>query len=232
MSLQDSDRIQLILNGSIKKMLFKLAGPNMVSVLFMLVVGFAEPFFAGQLGIIQLASVAITYPLVSLSGMIGAGAVGGGVVSSLSRSIGKNDLDRANVVIWHSFIIYCVVSIIFFIVFVFFSRNLFIAMGVEESVVEKAVGYSRLFFILSPSIFLFYLMMSIYRSFGDYQFLAVINVLLGVLQLFLSGALSLGWFFFPFIRSKWSCIGICNTSRYGRNINVYFNIIWKISHPI
>ena len=197
MSLQDSDRIQLILNGSIKKMLFKLAGPNMVSVLFMLVVGFAEPFFAGQLGIIQLASVAITYPLVSLSGMIGAGAVGGGVVSSLSRSIGKNDLDRANVVIWHSFIIYSVVSIIFFIVFVFFSRNLFIAMGVEESVVEKAVGYSRLFFILSPSIFLFYLMMSIYRSFGDYQFLAVINVLLGVLQLFLSGALSLGWFFFP-----------------------------------
>lgn len=197
MSLQDSDRIQLILNGSIKKMLFKLAGPNMVSVLFMLVVGFAEPFFAGQLGIIQLASVAITYPLVSLSGMIGAGAVGGGVVSALSRSIGKNDLDRANVVIWHSFIIYCVVSIIFFIVFVFFSRNLFIAMGVEESVVEKAVGYSRLFFILSPSIFLFYLMMSIYRSFGDYQFLAVINVLLGILQLFLSGALSLGWFFFP-----------------------------------
>jgi len=197
LSLQDSDRIQLILNGSIKKMLFKLAGPNMVSVLFMLVVGFAEPFFAGQLGIIQLASVAITYPLVSLSGMIGAGAVGGGVVSALSRSIGKNDLDRANVVIWHSFIIYCVVSIIFFIVFVFFSRNLFIAMGVEESVVEKAVGYSRLFFILSPSIFLFYLMMSIYRSFGDYQFLAVINVLLGVLQLFLSGALSLGWFFFP-----------------------------------
>ena len=197
MSLQDSDRIQLILNGSIKKMLFKLAGPNMVSVLFMLLVGFAEPFFAGQLGIIQLASVAITYPLVSLSGMIGAGAVGGGVVSALSRSIGKNDLDRANVVIWHSFIIYCVVSIIFFIVFVFFSRNLFIAMGVEESVVEKAVGYSRLFFILSPSIFLFYLMMSIYRSFGDYQFLAVINVLLGMLQLFLSGALSLGWFFFP-----------------------------------
>ncbi len=197
MSLQESNRIQLILNGPIHKMLFKLAAPNMVSVFFMLVVGFAEPFFAGKLGIIQLASVAITYPLVSLSGMIGAGAVGGGVVSALSRSIGKNDLNRANVVIWHSFIIYGVVALIFFIVFVFFSKSLFIAMGAEESVVEKAVGYSRIFFILSPTIFLFYLMMSIYRSFGDYQFLAVINVLLGLLQLFLSGALSLGWFFFP-----------------------------------
>ena len=197
MSLQESNRIQLILNGPIHKMLFKLAAPNMVSVFFMLVVGFAEPFFAGKLGIIQLASVAITYPLVSLSGMIGAGAVGDGVVSALSRSIGKNDLNRANVVIWHSFIIYGVVALTFFIVFVFFSKSLFIAMGAEESVVEKAVGYSRIFFILSPTIFLFYLMMSIYRSFGDYQFLAVINVLLGLLQLFLSGALSLGWLFFP-----------------------------------
>tara|TARA_Y100001970_G_scaffold78193_2_gene99538 strand:+ start:10822 stop:12180 length:1359 start_codon:yes stop_codon:yes gene_type:complete len=197
LSLQESNRIQLILNGPIHKMLFKLAAPNMVSVFFMLVVGFAEPFFAGKLGIIQLASVAITYPLVSLSGMIGAGAVGGGVVSALSRSIGKNDLNRANVVIWHSFIIYGVVALTFFIVFVFFSKSLFIAMGAEESVVEKAVGYSRIFFILSPTIFLFYLMMSIYRSFGDYQFLAVINVLLGLLQLFLSGALSLGWLFFP-----------------------------------
>ena len=115
----------------------------MVSVLFMLVVGFAEPFFAGQLGIIQLASVAITYPLVSLSGMIGAGAVGGGVVSALSRSIGKNDLDRANVVIWHSFIIYCVVSIIFFIVFVFFSRNLFIAPKPPTFKISTKISFLR-----------------------------------------------------------------------------------------
>ena len=197
MSLQKSDRIQLILNGPIHSMLFKLAAPNMVSVFFMLIVGFAEPFFAGKLGIVSLASVAITYPLVSLSGMIGAGAIGGGVVSSLSRSIGKNDLERANLVIWHSFLIYLAVAITFFIAFVFFSRNLFVLMGPEEEVIDKAVNYSIIFFGLSPSMFLFFLMMSIYRSFGDYQLLAVINVSMGLLQLFLSGALSMGWIVFP-----------------------------------
>ena len=197
MSLQKSDRIQLILNGPIHSMLFKLAAPNMVSVFFMLIVGFAEPFFAGKLGIVSLASVAITYPLVSLSGMIGAGAIGGGVVSSLSRSIGKNDLDRANLVIWHSFLIYLTVAVTFFIAFVFFSRNLFVLMGPEEEVIDKAVNYSIIFFGLSPSMFLFFLMMSIYRSFGDYQLLAVINVSMGLLQLFLSGALSMGWTIFP-----------------------------------
>ncbi len=197
MSLQKSERIQLILNGPIHSMLFKLAAPNMVSVFFMLIVGFAEPFFAGKLGIVSLASVAITYPLVSLSGMIGAGAIGGGVVSSLSRSIGKNDLDRANLVIWHSFIIYLSVALIFFVAFVFFSRNLFLLMGPEEDVINKAVNYSIIFFGLSPSMFLFFLMMSIYRSFGDYQLLAIINVSMGFLQLFLSGALSIGWWIFP-----------------------------------
>ncbi len=197
MSLQESKRIQLILNGSIHSMLFKLAAPNMFSVFFMLIIAFAEPFFAGQLGIVPLASVAMVFPLVSLSGMIGAGAIGGGVVSSLSRAIGKNDLDRANTVIWHSIIIYIVVAFTFFILFVFFSRNLFILMGAEPSVVDQAVDYTRIFFCLSPTIFLFYLMLSIYRSFGDYQLLALINVSMGLLQLFLSGALSMGWFFFP-----------------------------------
>ena len=49
-------------------------------------------------------------------------------------------------------------------------------MGPEEEVIDKAVNYSIIFFGLSPSMFLFFLMMSIYRSFGDYQLLAVINV--------------------------------------------------------
>ena len=46
MSLQDSARIKLILDGSIPSMLFKLATPNMISVLFMLVITFSEIFFA------------------------------------------------------------------------------------------------------------------------------------------------------------------------------------------
>ena len=70
-------------------------------------------------------------------------------------------------------------------------------MGPEEEVIDKAVNYSIIFFGLSPIMFLFFLMMSIYRSFGDYQLLAVINVSMGLLQLFLSGALSMGWIIFP-----------------------------------
>ena len=89
-------------------MLFTLAAPNMVSVLFMLLITFSEIFFAGQLGIISLAAVAVVFPLVSLAGMIGQGAIGGGVVSALSRSIGSNDIKRANFVVWHSIIIYLI----------------------------------------------------------------------------------------------------------------------------
>ena len=69
MSLQDSARIKLILDGSIPSMLFKLATPNMISVLFMLIITFSEIFFAGQLGIISLAAVSVVFPLVSLAGM-------------------------------------------------------------------------------------------------------------------------------------------------------------------
>ena len=156
MSLQDSERIRLILNGSIPSMLFKLATPNMISVIFMLVITYSEIFFAGQLGIIPLAAVAVVFPLVSLAGMIGQGAIGGGVVSALSRSIGSNDINRANFVVWHSIIIYSIISILFFISFVGFSKHIFSLIGVEEEVVNEALTYSRIFFGFSPFIFLFF----------------------------------------------------------------------------
>jgi|TARA_B110000263_G_scaffold102074_1_gene89401 putative MATE family efflux protein len=197
MSLHNSDRIQLILNAPIYSILFKLATPNMISVLFTMTVAFSEPFFAGQLGIVQLASVAIIFPFASLAAMVGAGAVGGGVVSALSRSIGKNDLERANSVIWHSTLIYFTLSAIFFIVFVFFSKNLFNLIGADNDVVDKAVRYSRIFFGLGPLMWLYFLMVSIYRGCGDYQSLARINITTGLFQLFFSGALSLGWWFLP-----------------------------------
>ena len=197
MSLQDSERIKLILDGSIPSMLFKLATPNMISVLFMLVITFSEIFFAGQLGINSLAAVAVVFPLVSLAGMIGQGAIGGGVVSALSRSIGSNDINRANFVVWHSFIVYLLISIIFFVLFVGFSKYIFYLIGVEEEVVNEALTYSRIFFGFSPFIFLFFLLTSIFRAFGDYQALARINIIIGIAQLILAGSLSLGWWFFP-----------------------------------
>ena len=197
MSLHNSNRMQIILSAPIPSMLFKLAAPNMISVLFMMTVAFSEPFFAGQLGIVQLASVAIIFPFASLVGMVGAGAVGGGVVSALSRAIGKNDLERANSVIWHAALIYFTLSAIFFLVFVLFSRNLFNLIGAEKDVVDKAVLYSKIFFGLGPLMWLYFLMLSIYRGCGDYQSLARINITSGLFQLFFSGALSLGWWFFP-----------------------------------
>ena len=197
MSLQDSERIRLILNGSIPSMLFKLATPNMISVIFMLVITYSEIFFAGQLGIIPLAAVAVVFPLVSLAGMIGQGAIGGGVVSALSRSIGSNDINRANFVVWHSIIVYSIISILFFVIFVGFSKHIFSLIGVEEEVVNEALTYSRIFFGFSPFIFLFFLLTSIFRAFGDYQYLARINIITGLAQLLLAGSLSLGWWFFP-----------------------------------
>mgnify|MGYP003315847799 CR=1 FL=1 len=129
MSLQDSERIRLILNGSIPSMLFKLATPNMISVIFMLVITYSEIFFAGQLGIIPLAAVAVVFPLVSLAGMIGQGAIGGGVVSALSRSIGSNDINRANFVVWHSIIVYSIISILFGISMWKAIKDLFLRVG-------------------------------------------------------------------------------------------------------
>ncbi|MBA31293.1 MAG: hypothetical protein CL748_02020 [Chloroflexi bacterium] len=115
MSLQNSKNINLILKGSVPFTLYKLALPNVFAVFMYSVVTFSEAWYIGQISIDELASLALVFPFVSLIGMMGLGAIGGGITSSLSRAIGKNDKDLANKV-----------SMAFIIINVIFIINIFI----------------------------------------------------------------------------------------------------------
>ena len=91
MSLQNSKNINLILNGPIPYTLYKLAIPNIFAVFMYSIVTFSEAWYISRVSIDELASLALVFPFVSLVGMIGLGAIGGGITSCLSTAIGKND---------------------------------------------------------------------------------------------------------------------------------------------
>ena len=87
------------------KMLWKLATPNMVAVFFITFSTMADAFFVGKIGTVALASLAIVFPLQTLMIMQAGGAMGGGITSSISRSLGRNALDNVNTLVWHSIVI-------------------------------------------------------------------------------------------------------------------------------
>ena len=66
MSLRKSQRMQLILNGSITSLLYKLAVPNLIPIS-----QFSEAWYGDKIGTSPLASLVIVFPFVALASMFG-----------------------------------------------------------------------------------------------------------------------------------------------------------------
>ena len=112
MDNKTSPQLLLILNGPILKMLFRLAIPNVAAIITMTAIMLADASFVGKLVTTELASLALVFPFQSLMQMMGAGAIGGGIASSVARALGSNDNHRAEADAWQGLILIIVISIL------------------------------------------------------------------------------------------------------------------------
>ena len=119
------NNLDMILNGSIFKMVCKLSLPNFIGVSSMPLVIIADAYFISQLGKIPLASLALVFPFISLMQMMSAGAIGGASTSSISRFLGANLIESANSAIWHAVLIGILMSVIYSVIFVLFPKYIF-----------------------------------------------------------------------------------------------------------
>ena len=85
-----------LLSGPILPTLLRLAVPNVLSMMMAVLVGVAETYYIGLLGTEPLAAMALVFPFAMLTGMMSAGAMGGGVSSAISRALGAADVERAS----------------------------------------------------------------------------------------------------------------------------------------
>src|SRR4051812_50036529 len=84
-----------LLTSPILPTLLKLAIPNTVAMFGSALVAVAETSYIGRLGTVPLAAIALGFPFTMLTQMMSAGAMGGGVSSAISPSLGGGARDRA-----------------------------------------------------------------------------------------------------------------------------------------
>ena len=186
--------IQLILDGPIFQMLWKLGVPNIIAWLAWTFSAFSDAYFVGYLGTEALAVIALVFPFQMLMLMMAGGAIGGGVTSSIGRAIGQRDFKKAESSFWHSILICFFMSSIYSLIFYFFSREIFLFMGATDSVLEDAVLYSNIFFGFSILIWLVNILSAIIRGLGDIYSPAKAITIGSIFQIFFSGILTLGFF--------------------------------------
>ncbi|HEY7803750.1 MAG TPA: MATE family efflux transporter [Orrella sp.] len=191
--MSSSNTVTQIRTGPIGQTLWRLSLPNVISNVLLTLVTVADAWFVSRLGTTALASLAIVFPFQVLMQMFGNGAIGGGIASALSRALGaKRQLD-ADALARHALLIGGVMLLGFVIVLGLFARHVFTWLGADGEALEGAVRYATVTFGAASAVWLFYAMFAIYRGTGHMAVPARALVISSIVQIVLSGGLTLGW---------------------------------------
>ena len=183
----------MLLDGPILRTLLRLAAPNVMATSMAVLVGLTETFYIGVLGVVPLAALGLVFPFAMLTGMLSAGAMGGGVASALARAFGAGDLVRAQSVALHALLIGGIGGVAYSLLFLAVSAPLFTLLGGRGDVLREALAYATVLFSGALAVWLFNTLASILRGSGNMRVPSAALVGAAVLQITLGGLLGLGW---------------------------------------
>ena len=186
-----------LLTGPILPLLLRFALPNMVAMLAVALAAMAETGYVGQFGSSALAGMALVFPFVMLQNMLSAGAMGGGVSSAVSRALGAGDSQRANVLAVHALWIGISAGIFFMVLMEVLGPWFMSTLGGKGEALAQAVAYSEVAFAGSIFIWVVNTLSSVIRGSGNMLVPSVTLVLVALAQVFIGGALGLGWLSWP-----------------------------------
>ena len=192
-----------LLHAPIAPTLARLAAPGIVLALFQTAVSVADTYFVGRLGTESLAGLALVFPMVMLLQMASAGAMGGGVSSAVARALGAGSHDAARELVVHALVIAVGAGLAFTLLLLGLGRGLYGLLGGRGAALEHALSYSQVLFGGAVLVWIANTLASLLRGSGNTLAPAVALAGAAVVQIPLSGALTLGWGPFP----RWGITG-------------------------
>ena len=191
------NRTQEFLTQPVMPLLIRMSAPNTVAFFIQSIVVLAEVWFISKLGTNSLAAVALAFPLLMITQTMSGGALGGAITSAIARSMGANDIDKAERLIWHSVVISLGGAFTFLLLFLLFGEQLLFLLGGRGDILKESYTYCSYLFLGGLILWLSGSMSAILRGMGNMRFPATLMVCTSFLQVFLSGGFILGWYGFP-----------------------------------
>ena len=187
----------MMLAGPIVPTILALAAPNVLNVAMQSLVSISDSWFVSQLGIVELAALALVFPTQMALGQMSAGAMGGGVSSSVARALGSGNRRAAEAAAAHALVIALTMATLFAVVFVGFGRTIYGALGGSGRALDGAEAFASILFVGCYAHWIANSLASVLRGTGDMKTPGYALVATAALQIVLTGALTLGWFGLP-----------------------------------
>ncbi|MDH4609034.1 MATE family efflux transporter [Pseudomonas sp. BN102] len=186
-------RTRLLLEAPIVPTVLRLAAPNVLVMIVQASVGLIETYFVGKLGSDALAAMALVFPIVMLMQMSSAGAIGGGIASSIARALGAQRREDADALVLHAMVIALGFGLAFTVTLLLGGRWLYAQMGGTGASLEAALVYSHWVFAGSVLVWLFNVLSAVIRGTGNMAVPANVTVAGAVVLIPLSPLLIFGW---------------------------------------
>ena len=119
--------------------LIRLAAPNILSMLVLLVTLVLEAWFIGQLGTIPLAGLALAFPMFMLMMMLSAGSIGGAITGAVAKKLGAGDIREAQELALHSLLLSLFLAFISSLIFLLAGKWIYTVLGGRGLVLEQAL---------------------------------------------------------------------------------------------
>lgn len=183
---------QDLTTGNIKKQIWKLAWPMMLSMFFHTLYNLVDAYWVSKLSPEAIAAVSISQIALFVMIALGFGiTVGSGVLMSVH--IGAKNMKDAGRVLGQSFVLSAIMGLIFSVIALVFREPLLVASGATGDIFGPAMEY---FTVTAGGAVLFFLLIAVMFAFnaqGDTFTLTKLFALSTALNVIIDPALIFGW---------------------------------------
>ncbi len=180
-----SNKRQLILNGSMNKVILTLATPIMFNNFIQTLYTLADTYWvSNKLGTTEVAAITLVFPIIFLTLSLGMGVNVAGT-ALISQYIGSEEKKNAKRVAGQMFCFSLLLSIVLSIIGFFATPLIVKAMGGKGDVLKYATQYLQIMFFEVPAIFMIFVYSAIKQGQGDTLTPMIYNVCGVVLNIIL-----------------------------------------------
>jgi len=186
-------RTRLLLEGPVLSTLLRLSAPNVLNLLAIAGMITFDALFLGRLGADALAGVSLAFPFVMLMQHAANGGVGGGVSSAIARALGAGRRDRADALVYHTFLLALALAALFSTTMLLGAPHVFRWMGGQGETLSAALSYSNVAFSGAISICMLNLLGGAVRGTGNMTLPSAVIGSSVLAHIVLSPLLIFGW---------------------------------------
>lgn len=182
--------------GDIKSTLVQLTIPMIFGILGIIAFNLADTYFVGKIGIVQMAALTFTFPVVTVINSINLG-IGIGTSAVVSKAVGQRDHDLVKRLATDSLTLGFIFSLIAVTIGQLTITPLFTMLGADAEVLPFIVKYMRVWYAGAPFVVIPMIGNNSIRALGDTKTPSMVMMLSAGLNIIMDPLLIFGIGPFP-----------------------------------